>query len=160
MDFLNNYYFLLMEMLPSVRIWLAGRNPSSSVMALSERYKNIEVIPNPYDMGKIVEQADVFFCPTNVGGGLKLRVMDGLKEGRPVLVHQVSARGYDPFYSQPFFRVYSDAESFKKGVEALMSLRANINGTEIRDRYLQLFGFQAGKKRMEKALSFLINSNE
>ncbi len=151
-DFMDHYYDLAMQTAPDSRIVLAGRDPAEEVLGLAQKYGNISVVPNPKDMSEIVRQADIFLCPTQVGGGLKLRVMDGMRQGLPVLVHKVSARGYEQFAGQPFFQVYSDGASFKKGLETILTAGASYDRAFIRNQYLDNFSFSSGRARMSEAV--------
>ena len=76
-------------------------------------HSNVELIPNPEDMNKVIGSGDIYICPTRVGGGLKLRIMDGLKLGLPVITHDCSSRGYDAFYGTPYLKSFSNKEGFK-----------------------------------------------
>lgn len=156
-DFFDNYYRILKEVVPEVSVLMAGRDPGEDILSLERDYEGISVIPNPVNMDDVLKDADVFLCPTNVGGGLKLRVMDGLKKGLPVLTHQVSARGYEFLYEFPFFRYYSDADSFKKGIESILLSRKSFTHADIRAEYLKVFSFSSGESRMKDAVKHLVD---
>ena len=99
---LDGIHYFLDELLPHVpagmEVVLAGKNPPASLV---ERVKllapRVTIIPNPKDMDAVVSDCDIFLCPARLGGGMKLRVMDGFRNGLPVLAHTVSARGYREF---------------------------------------------------------------
>lgn len=157
MDFREHYFPCLRELLPGWKVRIAGRNPSERIRAFAhENSSVIELIPNPEDMSEVVRPCSVFLCPTHVGGGLKLRVMDGLRQGLPVLTHRVSARGYDAFFGTPFFAAYDDEASFREGLRKVTELTLTLaERQQIQEHYMQAFGFEAGVKRMEEALVLL-----
>ena len=119
MDGIN---YLLDELLPHVptdmQVVLAGKNPPASLL---ERAKSlvprVTVIPNPEDMDAVVRDCDIFLCPARLGGGMKLRVMDGFRNGLPVLAHSVSARGYREFERQGMMWEFENAEEFVRNLE-------------------------------------------
>ena len=86
-------------------------------------------------------------CPTALGSGLKLRIMDGLKTGMPVLTHYVSLRGYEPFLDRFVFS-YADAESFRTALRKMKSI--SWNREEIIRAYKDVFSFEAGVERLRK----------
>jgi hypothetical protein len=157
-DFYKNYYVLLRKEFPNIKILFAGRDPTKTIMSIVKKETdNMTIIRNPGSMEEIVRQGIIYYCPTNVGGGLKLRVMDGLRQGLPVLAHKVSARGYDVFFDKPYFKIYYDKESFKSGLVSLINLynKNKIDGKQIQDDYKNIFDLESGCKRLKASLSLL-----
>ncbi|WP_298073135.1 hypothetical protein [uncultured Bacteroides sp.] len=105
-------------------------------------------------MDDVIEQGSFVICPVCIGGGLKLRLMDGLKRGLPILVHKVSARGYDCFHGQPYFQVYESPESFESGLKNIVEyMKANTAyKEEILTTYKQYFSFKAGVSRINRII--------
>ena len=153
-DLNNRYYDKIRELCPEWDVVIAGRNPGKDVYDLQKRNpESIKVIPNPVNMNDITQGVSIFLCPTNVGGGLKLRVMDGLRQGLPVLVHKVSARGYNNFYEKPYFQIYYNQETFQQGLVNLRKLtESGVDKKAIQDDYNALFGFERGCDLIKKAL--------
>lgn len=143
-DFHDYYWPILNEVFPSCKLIFTGRN-ADRLLSIFPDFINdqIEIFPNPENIDEIVSMAHLYICPINVGGGLKLRVMDGLKMGLPVLTHSVSARGYEPFIGKPYFKVYNDKESFRNGLRDLVRFVKESSSVEsIRQDYYYTFGFQ------------------
>ena len=139
-------------------IIVSGRNPGEEIVGFCDEHSDrLSLIPNPPVMDEVIDRGSIFLCPTNVGGGLKLRLMDALRRGMPVLTHEVSARGYDVFFGYPFFQVYHDEDSFKKGLETLVVfMRDNENWqSDILRIYVSHFGFDSGCDRVFEAISLL-----
>ena len=156
MDFKNRYFPIFKKYFPDWNIIISGRDPDKSILNFASE-NNINVIANPMNMEDIVSQAQIFLCPTNVGGGVKLRVMDGLRMGKPVLVHKVSARGYEHFTNESFFRIYDNEESFLKGLKDLVESSQKYNPSIIQEKYLEEFSFNAGRERFRILLEQLIS---
>ncbi len=158
MDLKDNYFDILKNKMPDWKIIIAGRNPSDKIQQFAQMNNDvIQLIPNPENMDDVVGRCKVFICPTNVGGGLKLRVMDGLRLGLPVFTHEISARGYDDFFDLPFFNVYNDRKSFEKGIDNIMKIQFNAEMRKhIQNTYLDSFGFNAGMKRFKVAWDVFI----
>lgn len=158
-DFMDNYYDIVLKYIPNVRILITGRDPSQRILAYAEQHaKHIKVVPSPIDIHAEVRKAKIFLCPTDIGGGLKLRAMDGLKNGLPIIVHAVSSRGYDSYFNKPYFNIYNDKESFEKGLTSSLNYiksQENISNV-INSEYYKYFGYKAGKQRFHKAIKLLI----
>ena len=133
---------------------ISGRQPTKIVFDLCNKYENVRLVANPADMADIINQADIYLCPTRLGGGLKLRVMDGLKLGIPVLSHSCSARGYDAFLEGDYLTVFSNAEEFGKALEKQVKMlkEGRLGRKEVRRRYEELFSYEAGYKRVKTIL--------
>ena len=158
-DIMNNYFDIVLELIPDCRILFTGRNPSSEITKVAnENIKNIDILPNPIDIISNIQKSFIYLCPTDIGGGLKLRVMDGLKSGMPILVHKVSARGYDLFIGKPYFKIYDDRESFRNGLKELLEFISDINidkKRQISDDYYSYFSYRAGTNRFKEQLRYI-----
>lgn len=153
LPWLDIYYPILKKCIPNAKLIIAGRNPSSSIIEKCN-HLGIELIPSPKDMGEILQSGDVYICPTSLGGGLKLRIMDGLKYGLPVLTHTVSSRGYQPFIDSRDMFVYEDTQSFEKACKEIRD--KSFNRETLQKKYISQFSFQSGVKRLK---SILLDSN-
>ncbi|MBQ9310480.1 MAG: glycosyltransferase [Bacteroidales bacterium] len=151
LPWLKDYYPLLNSVLPGSRLIVAGGKPGPRVIQACES-QGVELVANPPVMSEVIARAKYYICPTDKGGGLKLRIMDGLKNGLPVLTHEVSARGYDAFMGKAVFS-YSDRESFVNGLSDMTSSAAGPQ--EIMDMYASEFSFASGVERMRIALDRL-----
>ena len=153
--FLEEDYPELLKILSDSKLIIAGRNPSIKVINTCAKYPSVKLIANPKDMQEVIAKADVYICPTCVGGGLKLRVMDGLKAGLPVLTHAVSARGYDEFRKANCLFVYHDKNTFRVGLQELLQAMkdGSLDITSIKNTYTSIFSFEAGVQRLREMLT-------
>ena len=124
---------------------IAGKNPPANLsedikaLNMTGEYARVTLIPNPEDMMSIVNGCDIFLCPTRLGGGLKLRVMDGLRAGLPVIAHQVSARGYSEFAKKGLLWSYDNNKEFSK---ALCQVVQQINNHELNRKSIKAFAYK------------------
>lgn len=133
------------------KVLIAGRNPDIVVQTLCSTQPNVELIPNPINMNDVLAKADIYLCATRLGGGLKLRVMDGLKNGLPVITHSCSARGFDAFYGLKIFKVFSNQEEFRSAVVEIISDidKGAIDCLDVKRIYKENFSYSAGLNRMK-----------
>ena len=150
---INNYYPLLKEVDPQAELTIAGRDPSESLCELAED-NCIKIIPSPIDMQPILDAADYYICPTDRGGGLKLRNLDGLKSGLPVLTHVVSARGYEFMQNLGVVCSYDSETTFKEGVRKL--LFCSKTRQRIICDYQDFYSLEAGTERLNNLLKNLL----
>ena len=145
---LKEEYPVLQQEDPEARVIVAGKAPTERILSHC-RKRGIEVVDTPPDMGAVLSRGRYYLCPTSLGSGLKLRIMDGLKCGMPVITHRVSARGYEAFLDRYVFS-YSDADSFRAALRKVKS--RPWDREEIIRAYQEVFSFEAGVERVRQAL--------
>lgn len=151
-NFLKYYFPIIIERYPQSHLIISGRNPSKILHDFCyKNNSNITLIANPSDMQDILDMTDIYICPVFLGGGLKIRVMDGLKNGIPSLVHKVSARGYENFKKKECLFDYEDIETFTNSLDNLVSrfLNKNFNRDKTMEIYSNEFSFEAGVNRLK-----------
>lgn len=145
----NDYYPVLKQEYPNHTLTIAGKNPSSKLIQKCQQL-GIRIIPSPESMESILDEADYYICPTALGGGLKLRIMDGLRGGLPVLTHEVSARGYDVFKEKKMLFSYYDEKSFRCALKKLKA--TNHTRKDVIESFRNEFGFEEGLNRLGNIL--------
>ena len=151
LPWLKDYFPLLKREVPEAELIVAGKEAGADLRQCLDRLE-IELIDTPSDMSAVLDRARYYICPVDRGGGVKLRVMDGLRTGMPVLVHRVSARGYESLEGISVF-AYDSPDSF---VEGLRSMMASPETAEDRqEAYRACFAFESGVGRLRKILEKL-----
>lgn len=145
---LNEYYPILKQEIPNAKLIIAGKNPEQHLLDFCSKEK-IELIASPQTMKQILERANYYICPVSLGGGIKLRIMDGLKNGLQILTHEVSSRGYEDFYDLCVYS-YCDASSFKEQLHDMVT--STIFSEEIVKRYKEYLTFNAGVRKLNDIL--------
>ena len=149
LPWIRDYYPIIKELFPQSSLTLAGKSPSDKLIKEAEEV-GIKIIASPKQMEPILAQARYYICATSLGGGLKLRVMDGLKAGMPVICHEVSARGYEIFADRGMLFVYNSIESFRQQLMRMKS--SQIGKEEIIREYEREFLFENGVLRLKRIL--------
>lgn len=145
---LQDYYPLLKRTVPEAELVIAGKDAGEDLRHHMVRM-GVELVDTPPDMSVVLGRARYYICPVDRGGGVKLRVMDGLRTGMPALVHRVSARGYESLEGISVF-TYDSPETF---VEALRMMLASQETAESRQAaYKARFAFESGVERLRKIL--------
>ena len=160
-DGIKYFFEELYQYLPQdCNVIISGRNPQDEVKKLCESHNNVTLIPNPANMSEVISFGDIYICPTRVGGGIKLRVMDGLRLGVPVITHTCSARGYDMFYDTPYLKAFTRQDEFKKAIEEMVGQIRSFSKTDVLERYNKCFSYKEGLARMRNIFeSISLNLN-
>jgi glycosyltransferase involved in cell wall biosynthesis len=80
------------ERLPRARVLLAGRNPTADVLALAKT-EGVEVAGSVKDLVPAYAAASAVVVPIRVGGGSRLKILEALALGRPVVTTTAGMRG-------------------------------------------------------------------
>lgn len=150
-DFLDNYTDILNAVCPEARLVIAGRNPSERIQQSARRFSNVDIIPNPEDLVDVVAKGNYYICPIYTGGGLKLRCMDALRVGLPVLAHKNAIRGYEAILGDGYMFAYSGKQDFADSLQKLLALKCSH--ADVAGCFQSHFSFSAGRDRLQKILS-------
>lgn len=178
--FFNELYHLLP---PNIDIIIAGKNPPQSLIERiregisgykktpikdiynASKYnsthnikkiqqKNLTLIPNPSNIQEFVESCDIYLCPTRLGGGQKLRVMDGLRNGLPIICHKISSRGYNSFIEKGICLTYTTPLEFIQCLNQIIyNIENNIlNKNAIKSFYIENMGYTQKVKFLKETI--------
>lgn len=149
LKWINEYYPILKSIDVDALLTIAGSNPSARLCRVIKE-AGIELVASPPDMKPILQNADFYLNPVDCGGGLKLRNLDGLKFGLPVLTHKVSLRGYEKMQKLSLVISYDTPSSFADGIKQLLAIKQKK--ADIQKIYYQQYNFDNGVKRLSQIL--------
>jgi polysaccharide biosynthesis protein PslH len=81
------------ERVPGARLLLVGKDPAPAVRALGD--DTIEVTGTVPDVDPYLAQSRVVVAPLRAGGGTRLKIMEALDLGRPVVATSLGCEGMD-----------------------------------------------------------------
>ncbi len=79
---------------PNVSLSIVGANPTQSILDLHDG-RSVFVHPNVPEMAPFVQGAALSIVPLRVGGGTRLKILESLALGTPVVSTTVGAEGLD-----------------------------------------------------------------
>lgn len=96
MWYLNNLHNKLCLSLSDYKLIIAGNTKGINVNSFIEtlaKYKNIEFYDSPSNLDELYEQATVFINPMLSGAGVKLKTINAVKYGLPIVSTKVGNEG-------------------------------------------------------------------
>lgn len=150
-NFIQRYWPLVVNLYPNAQLIITGRNPSQHLKKICNHAHNIMIIPNPEDIASVVGECNYYICPINAGSGLKLRILDGLKQGIPILCHEVSSAGYEDFITNHILYTYSDTQTFIDSLNMMLS--TNISPDIIFQAFKKQFSIESGISLLQEILT-------
>ena len=105
-------------------------------------------------MNKVIQMGNIYICATRLGSGIKVRIADGLRNGLPVIAHQVSARGYSDYVEKGVFYPFSTPEEFDYAINHVIKkyYDEKWNRQEIITMYQCLGSLSAGIQKIRALL--------
>ncbi len=91
--FCREVWPLVLRELPEARLQLVGRNPSEEVRALAG--PTVEVTGTVPDLDPWYARTRVCLAPLLAGGGSRLKILESLAAGRPVVATSIGAEGLE-----------------------------------------------------------------
>ena len=101
---------LIQARVPGARLAIVGSNPSPKVLALAGGAVEIAANVSDTELAAWYKRARVAVIPLTFGAGVKLKVVEALREGLPLVTTAVGAEGL-PNADRVFY-VCNDADSF------------------------------------------------
>ena len=91
--FHKNVWPLLKIKQPNATLCIAGKGPPPEVTKLADNDDSITVTGAVDDMRDYYEKADVVVVPLRVGGGTRLKILEGMAMGKAIVSTSVGAEG-------------------------------------------------------------------
>ena len=118
--------------MPEARFALAGRDPVPEIRALAER-PGIDVHADVPSMEPWIDWARVIVVPLHVGTGTRLKALEAMAGGRPLVGTAVGLEGLD-LVDRVHARVVDDPERMAAAIVALLESRRSAEELAARAR--------------------------
>ena len=140
--FVTDVLPLLREIVPWVRLRVTGANPPPEMLRFQS--PNVQFEGRVADLESFYSQARVAISPMRYGAGVKLKTIEALQFGVPVVATSVGAEGIETFGTRAM-SVTDDPREFAEAVAALV---------DDRDRW------EAQRRRIAQLQSHWANGND
>jgi glycosyltransferase involved in cell wall biosynthesis len=92
--FCNSIFPLVRSEIPQARLFIVGRQPPSQVERLADG-RVIFLSPNVEDIAQHVSRYTVQVVPLRFGGGVRIRILEGMAMGMPIVTTNVGMEGIE-----------------------------------------------------------------
>lgn len=84
---------LIRQAKPQCRLSIVGTSPPAEVLELAANDARVAVTGFAADVRPYIEAAQVYLCPMRDGGGTRLKILDALAMGRPIVATTMALEG-------------------------------------------------------------------
>jgi len=117
--FFEEMHGLIRQEVPGVRVQIVGHAPTPEILQLGN-LPSVKVTGTVPDVRPYYEQASVFIVPLRLGGGTRLKIVEAMAMGLPVVSTTVGAEGLDVHPGEDIL-IADDAATFARSVLKLLS---------------------------------------
>ncbi len=138
--FFREVWPLLRKEEPEITFTVIGRLPPPEIILLSQTDKNIKVAGFVDDVRPLIAEAEIYVCPIRDGGGTRLKILDALAMGKPLVSTSIGYEGLE-LVPEHDLLVADTPSEFVKQIKRLMEdqglrERLQANGLEtVREKY-------------------------
>lgn len=90
---LNEVFPRVRQQEPAAKLTIVGRNPPEWLTTLGQRTPQVEVRANVPDVRSYLARAGQMVVPLRIGGGSRLKILEALANGLPVVATTIAAEG-------------------------------------------------------------------
>ena len=131
---------------------IVGRNPPEDIVAWGDSDSSVEVSGFVDDVRMAFDEAEVFVCPIFQGGGTRLKILDAMAMGLPIVSHSMAIEGLDLVPGEHVL-VADDTRSTVEAIDRLLAdsgLRERMSRAAL-ERVDALYSTHAVHKHLNEA---------
>ena len=91
--FIRHVWPILQERYPSLRCQFVGKGIGHEIKQAQQKYETIELISDVDDLRPYRKKAHIFINPMRIGSGLRIKMLEAMGSGLPVVTTQLGAAG-------------------------------------------------------------------
>ncbi|MCP4567743.1 MAG: glycosyltransferase [FCB group bacterium] len=134
-DFLQNAYQLIISLFPECQTSIVGRRPGEKLLRAVAENRGIEIMADVPEIQPFLHRARVMIVPLRIGGGSRLKILEALAAGLPVVSTSKGAEGLNLIDGENII-IRDDPEDFAKAVVSLhkdeaLHRKISVNGLEL-----------------------------
>lgn len=149
-QFLDLVFPALRRSLPECRFVVVGRNPPSWLVDRVAREENVELHASVPDVRPYLARAGLMVVPLRIGGGSRLKILEALASGVPVVSTRVGAEGLDLLPGKHLDLVEDVSDMGSMLLDAIGNpQRTQMQAHAGRQRTLQLYDWDVLADRLE-----------
>lgn len=146
--------------MPDARLTIVGASPPQEVLDLAARDARVTVTGFVDDVRPYMERAQAYLCPMRDGGGTRLKILDALAMGVPIVATKMALEGIDVVAEREVLVAESPPEFVRQIVrlsrDAELWRRLHTNGRTFVESH---FAWPVIRRQMESAFRLSQHAN-
>jgi len=158
--FCNKIWPELIKKEKNAKFYIIGKNPPDRLKKVVEKYNNIILMGFVDDIRPLMSSVSAYVCPIRVGGGTRLKVLDALAMGIPLVATKMACEGI-PVQDGKHVLFAENPKEFTDNIIKIFSFNALREKLRKNSRKLieDFFDFEQIGKKLNKCYHKSIDSN-
>ncbi len=149
--FVKEVFPSVTERFPKLKLYIVGGNPPASVRSLED--DRIRVMGRVDDVRIYIDRAQVYIVPIRVGSGIRLKILEAMARGKPVVSTYKGAEGIlcksgedilladgPEEFAEAVIRCLEDQDLRKRlGRNAYLNIKQNYSLERIGDEFIKVY---------------------
>jgi glycosyltransferase involved in cell wall biosynthesis len=149
----------LRQLAPTVRVMLAGRNPSEAMLRRYAGVSDVSFTGMVADLRPLIAQAAVCVVPLRIGSGTRLKILEAAAMAKPIVSTTLGAEGLDLRHDREIL-LEDRPDAFAEAVALLLTdrMRASALGSAARLVVEEQYSIPALRRQLRHLLASLQSS--
>lgn len=151
--FIREVYPKLLKKHPELTLYILGKLADERLQNACKDFPNIQLCGFVKDIDQYLQKSRVFLAPLRFGSGMKVKVLEGMYRGIPMVTTSVGAEGLDVSDQEELY-IADDAKSFSEKTMLLLENKEAWEKTRdlSRKKAAQLYTWQPLFDKMDEEL--------
>jgi len=146
----------LRQLVPTVRIILAGRNPSQAMLRRYAEFPDVRFTGTLNDLRPIIARSSVCVVPLRIGSGTRLKILEAAAMAKPIVSTRLGAEGLDLRHGHEIL-LEDQPRAFAEAIAQLLTnpAQALALGTAARIAVEQQYSIPALQRQLRQLFAVL-----
>lgn len=157
--FLETVWTRLKRIHPELVFYVLGPNPTPAMYSLARRYPGVRMPGAIADIRPYLAKANVFVCPLRMGSGLRIKILEAMSAGVPVVTTSIAAEGI-PVQTGVNAMLADDPGMLSEAIDLLLSdpLLAKRMTVQANRMVKERFNWEHSLRTLESVLSDVVKT--
>ena len=156
LDLIENYLPIIISVFPDFRLLIIGKGINEDITQSAKKYhNNIEIKGFVDDLNGIFSRSIAMISPLNFGSGVKIKVIESISRGLPVIGRPVSFEGISEGGNFEGLFMYEDSFDLVKHIAHLLDREENL---KISQQAFNLFRKKFSKSVVDLEYNHLLDA--
>jgi len=111
--FLDEVYPELLKKHPNIHFYIVGKKPDQRLISRASNYDSVELTGFVENLEPYFKKARVFVIPLRFGSGIKVKLLNAMYRGIPIVTTPIGTEGLEVDYAKDLFCSQSEKEQVK-----------------------------------------------
>lgn len=153
--FIDNVIPKMQKSKLSFNLYIVGKNPSTKLIDICNKYKNINVTGYVEDINVYFHKCDIMIVPIFIGSGMRVKILEGLTKRIPIISTDIGCEGIMVQDNENILIANTEEEFLQKinmlGTNPELYSKLQINGEKL---FNEKYSMEAISKKFQHIINY------